>query len=273
MIELPDGSEAFVIDGHAHVGPSRLVAKTTNLSSGIFEVDDAIEYMDSAGVDMACCFPTSNPISDYADASFAIAEAARRHPSRVIPYGRINPNFGPEHNNALIRDLADAGVRGLKFHPLLDGAYPINDRVLVKPLMEVIAERELVVLSHCGEVWTATPALMADLALDFPSISFIVGHSGHYGFHMEALAFGNRIPNLYLDTTEFYPAWWISEAVRVVGAQKVVWGSDIPYLPYGQELDKITRWSTTPVEAMGPVLGLNMARLLGITVPGTEPVR
>lgn len=267
MITLPNGTQTFAFDVHAHVGSSQLVAKTSDVKSGVFGPDLAVEFMDDAGVDMACFFPTSNPTSDYSKASMALAEAARSYPDRIVAFGRINPNYGPEHNKALINDLADAGVRGLKFHPLLDGAYPINDHRLVRPLMETIAERELAVISHCGEVWTATPALVADLAFDFPTINFIVGHMGLYGFHHEAFAFGRRLDNLYLDTTEFYPAWWISEAVRIVGAHKVLWGSDIPYLPYGQELDKITKWSGMNVEDMPAVLGGNLARILGVDVP------
>lgn len=270
MITLPNGKQTFVFDVHAHVGTSQLVAKTSNVTSGVFGPDLAVEFMDTAGVDMACFFPTSNPISDYSKASMTLAEAARSHPDRIVAFGRINPNYGPEHNKALINDLADAGVRGLKFHPLLDGAYPINDKRLVKPLMETIAERGLAVISHCGEVWTATPALVADLAFDFPTINFIVGHMGLYGFHHEAFAFGHRVDNLYLDTTEFYPAWWISEAVRAVGAEKVLWGSDIPYLPYGQEMDKITKWSGVDVDDMPAILGGNLARILGVEVPTAE---
>lgn len=266
MITLPNGEQVFVADVHAHVGSSQLVAKTSDITSGHFGPAAAVEFMDAAGVDMACFFPTSNPTSDYSEASMTLAEAAREFPDRVIPFGRINPNYGVAHNKALINDLADAGVRGLKFHPLLDGAYPINDRKLVKPLMETIAERELAVISHCGEVWTATPALVADLAMDFPTINFIVGHMGLYGFHHEAFAFGHRLDNLYLDTTEFFPAWWIAEAVRIVGAHKIVWGSDIPYLPYGQELDKITKWSGVAVEDMPAILGGNLARILNLPV-------
>jgi uncharacterized protein len=276
MIKLPNGEEIYVADVHAHVGSSQLVAKTTNLESGEFGPEAAVQFMDAAGVDMACFFPTSNPTSDYSAASMALAQAGRDYPGRVVPFGRINPNFGVEHNRALINDLADAGVRGLKFHPLLDGAYPINDRRLVRPLMETIAERSLVVISHCGEVWTATPALLADLAMDFPTIPFIVGHMGLYGFHHEAFAFSRRLENLYLDTTEFYPAWWISEAVRIVGAHKIVWGSDIPYLPYGQELDKIVKWSGVEPEDMKGILGGNLARILGISDPpsmqGAAPI-
>jgi predicted TIM-barrel fold metal-dependent hydrolase len=87
---------------------------------------------------------------------------------------------------------------------------------------------------------------------------------GLYGFHTEALAFAKRVPNTYLDTTEFYPSWWISEAVRTVGAERVLWGSDIPFNPFGEELDKLTKWSTTPEEAFPAVLGGNLARLLRI---------
>jgi predicted TIM-barrel fold metal-dependent hydrolase len=264
MFTLSDGRRIPVLDNHAHIGPGPLITRTTNIASGVLDGENMVRLMDEAGVDMACCFATANPHTDYSEITWQIVEWARDHPERIIPYARIHPHYGPEHNKRLIREYAAAGVRGLKFHSFLDGAFPNNDKRLVHPLMEVAEEEQLLVIFHCGESWSATPALVCDLAMDFPAIHFIIGHMGLYGFHTEALAFARRVENTYLDTTELYPSWWISEAVRAVGPERVLWGSDIPFNPFGEELDKLTKWSTTPEEAFPAILGGNLARLLGI---------
>jgi predicted TIM-barrel fold metal-dependent hydrolase len=262
MYTLSDGTGVPVFDNHTHIGPGPLIARTTNIASGVLDGENMVRLMDAAGIDMACCFATANPHTDYSVINWQVVEWARQYPDRIIPYARLHPHFGAAHNRALLREYAQAGVRGLKLHSLLDGAFPNNDKRLIHPLMEVAEEERLLVIFHCGETWSATPALVVDLAMDFPNVNFVIGHMGLYGFHTEALAFAPRVPNVYLDTTELYPSWWVSEAVRVVGSKRVLYGSDAPYNPFGEELEKVTKWSTTPEDSLADILGGNLARLL-----------
>ena len=262
IFTLRDGLRVRVLDNHAHVGYSHSVILNAGIPSGFFGADELIVRMDAAGIDMACCFPTANPHTDYSDPNEQIVQWSRKYPDRIIPYARVNPHFGADHNCQAIERFAAAGVRGLKLHPFLEGAFAINDRRLIHPLMEVAGAHKLLVLFHCGESWAATPGLLADLAMDFPKVNFVCGHMGLIGFHTEAVAFARRLENFYLDTAELYPSFWVAEAVRRCGKERVLWGSDIPYNPYGEELDKVVRWAGVPEDALPAVLGGNLARLL-----------
>lgn len=251
----------FIMDNHCHIGRSNLLIRTSDIKSGFFSCDDAIRYMDEAEVTACCAFPTSAQNTDYRETNEYILEGAKKYPKRIIPYARMNPYF----TDTVVSDVAEyakRGIKGLKFHPFLDGAYPANDRRLVYPIIEEAAKHNLLCIFHSGDAWNATPGLIADLALDFPNVKFIIAHSGMYGFHMEALAWAKRIKNLYLDTTELIPPYWVKACVEAAGRDRVLFGSDIPYIPYSNEINKILNCAGLDEITIEAVLGKNLASLL-----------
>lgn len=257
--------EYLLLDCHAHIGKSNLLTRTTDVKSGVFTCDEAVKFMDAAGVTALCGFPTSNPHKDYKEENEHIIAGAKKYPDRIIPFARINPHYSETSVSDVTRYVS-MGIRGIKFHPFLDGAYPANDKRLVHPIIHEAAKHNLLVIFHCGDAWNATPSLVADLAMDFPEVTFIVGHMGMYGFHMEALAFAKRVKNLYLDATELVPPYWVKAAVEAVGKERVLFGSDIPYIPYGHEIDKIMKWAGLDEASIEAILGLNLARLLNYKI-------
>src|SRR5437016_4870177 len=128
MFTLSDGRRVPVLDNHAHIGSGPLITRTTNIASGVLDGDNMVRLMDESGVDMVCCFATANPHTDYSEVNRQIIGWAQQYPDRLIPYARIHPHFGPDHNKRLIREYVKEGVRGLKFHSFLDGAFPNNDK-------------------------------------------------------------------------------------------------------------------------------------------------
>ena len=251
----------FILDGHAHIGKSNLLMRTSDIKTGFFSCEEMIKYMDKAGVTACCGFPTSAQNTDYRESNEYIIEGAKKYPDRIIPYARIHPYF-KETAVSDVAEYAARGVKGLKFHPFLDGGYAANDKNLVHPIIEEAAKHNLICLFHSGDAWNATPSLIADLALDFPEVKFVIGHMGMYGFHIEALSWAKRIKNLYLDTTELIPPYWIKAAVEAVGREQVVFGSDTPYIPYGNEIDKILYHAGLDEVTIEAVLGKNLAELL-----------
>ena len=186
-----------------HVGHSSWLERFRGKPGG-FLGDAVIEHLDHYGQDMVVGFPTANVITDYADATDWILEVARAHPDRVVPFTRINPNF-EETAAASLDGRVAKGVRGIKFHPHMD-AYPVNDERLMRPVMEEANRLKLVVLIHSGESWFSAPGLIFTRAGLPRNIKFIIGHSGSYGYHHEAMVMARKADNIWLDTTEIYPA-------------------------------------------------------------------
>ena len=79
---------------------------------------------------------------------------------------------------------------------------------------------------------------------------------------MEALAWAKRIKNLYLDTTELIPPYWVKACVEAAGRDRVLFGSDIPYIPYSNEINKILNCAGLDEITIEAVLGKNLASLL-----------
>jgi predicted TIM-barrel fold metal-dependent hydrolase len=265
MLRDSSGNSFFVFDAHTHIG--RRTTPSLLRRDEDFDGSDMVASMDANGVDMVVAFPRMNPHTDYSEPNRRVLEFAREHPSRIVPYVRINPYYGEEATKQL-HECAEQGARGLKLHPFMDfGSVPVNSRDLVFPLIEVAADHGLVVTIHSGEAWNCTPALIGDLAEQFPSVRFVVAHSGLWELHQEAIVTARRVPNLYLDTAEVAPPGVVANLVRGAGVDKVLYGSDHPMIPLGWELRKVAQYAGLSVEETRAVLGGNLLRILDLPAP------
>jgi predicted TIM-barrel fold metal-dependent hydrolase len=103
------------------------------------------------------------------------------------------------------------------------------------------------------------------LAPQFPDVSFIIPHLGSFADDWRAqsricdqLA---RYPNVFTDTSGVRRFDYIVEAIRRAGPEKVLFGSDGPWLHPGLELYKIKLLGlSADQEAL--ILGGNIRRLL-----------
>jgi predicted TIM-barrel fold metal-dependent hydrolase len=267
MIVDDDGEEYVIFDDHTHMG------KRPNpgiLSAHGRAFDDAtmIERMDASGVDLVVGFPLANPHTDYREYNELMLSYQERNPERIAAFARIQPLFretAADH----IAEYAKRGAKGLKFHPFMDGgANPVNDPDLMFPLMDVAAECGLPVLIHSGESWNCSPALIGDLAENFPKGRFIIGHSGLWEGHQQAIIVARRYPNIYLDVAEVGPPGVITAIVSAIGSDRVLYGSDHPFIPMGYEIGKIAKYAGLSVADKRKILGTNLAGLLGL-----EPTR
>lgn len=261
-----DGRTFFVMDCHTHIGHSSWLERFRQQPGG-FLGDTVIQHLDHYGQDVVVGFPTADVTTDYGEATDKILEVAQAYPQRIVPFTRINPNFEATAAASLAGRVAK-GARGIKFHPHMD-AYPVNDERIVRPVMEEANRLGLVVLIHSGESWFSAPGLIFDLATDYKDIKFIIGHSGLYGYHHEAMVMARKTDNIWLDTTEIYPASVIGDLVRKVGKDRVVFGSDSPYLNAAAELEKVFRFNQLTDDELDAVLGMNLAGMFGI-VPDLE---
>lgn len=259
----------FVIDSHVHLGPA-----LGNVGPGGVEFDartpeSTIQALDRAGIDVGIVFAPlylGGAFEDftYERANDAIAEACATFPDRFVGYGRVNPNYGSRAVQELRRCLEDLGLRGLILHPEWESFTP-TDKRHVWPLAEVCAEHGVPITFHTGYYPTCEPMLFVPLAEDFPTMPIYLKHIG-YQHWRDAIVVAGHFPNVYLETGCNSSTGEILATIRDVGAEKVCYGSDLPYAFPEMVIKKI---ESLPIsdDDKAKVLGLNSARINNIPVP------
>lgn len=149
---------------------------------------------------------------------------------------------------------------GVKLHPLLDGYHP-NDPA-VHPLYELLVERSLPVLIHCGHPIFTLPWSIEEAIVNFPQAKVVLGHMGHGNivYINASIDVAARNPNVYLETSGMPMHTKIKEAVERVGSDRVLYGSDAPFHHPTVEIAKV-RLSGLEPELVDRVLGENACAL------------
>src|SRR5262245_3238388 len=83
-----------------------------------------LQGLDRFDVEASCIFTLQRFYGDCPKHNDALAEHARHHPDRLIPFATVDPKLGDESVMELERCLADPLFRGVKFHPWLQAFTP-----------------------------------------------------------------------------------------------------------------------------------------------------
>lgn len=237
-----------IIDAHTHVGRHFAHSQTST---------DLIMRLDSAGVNRAVVIP-------MCEGEFNNEEVHRAHvdfPDRLIPFCLVNPYDGEKAIAEIRRCVEERGFKGIKLHPTLHG-YPLDDHALVDPIFRLADDLGVLVTSHGAGDLLNHPAQFAEMAGTFPTVPLLMVHMGYFWLTGRAIEASRSHANLYLDCSRV-PIWEVCNAVSALGAEKVVWGTDAPFVDYEWEFKKMRR-STPSIEGYGLVVGGNIARLLNL---------
>ena len=173
-----------------------------------------------------------------------VAESAHEHADICIPFASIDPARGRMGVREARRLIRDFGVKGFKFHPIIQGFFP-NDRD-VYPLYEVIAEAKLPALFHTGQTGIGAgmpgggglklkygnPLFLDDVAADFPDMPIILAHPA-VPWQEEQLSVALHKPNVYIDLSGWSPKYFEPKLVQYANTllkEKVLFGSDNPVI-------------------------------------------
>jgi len=204
-----------------------------------------------------------------------VAESAAEHADVAIPFASIDPARGKMGIREARRLIKDFGVKGFKFHPIIQGFYP-NDRD-VYPLYEVIAEAGLPALFHTGQTGIgagmpgggglrlkyANPLYLDDVAADFPDLPIIMAHPA-VPWQEEQLSVALHKPNAYIDLSGWSPKYFEAKLVQYANTllkHKVLFGSDNPVIQPERWLADFDKLAVKP-EVRPLILKDNAVRLL-----------
>jgi predicted TIM-barrel fold metal-dependent hydrolase len=255
-------SDLVIVDSHAHLGHWHYMHIPPSGEKTMVRV------MDKTGIKRAIISANIAIGPDYRMGNEMVYQAASVFPDKFHGYVTINPHYYRSINEELDYWFENKSNRdrmiAIKIHPTFH-QYPI-DGEYYRPVFQYAQAHDLVVLSHawgespyeslCG------PRIFDKIAEKYPSVKIIVGHSGGNlpGFY-KSVEVARKHENLYLDTCcSFLSLGFVEFLVENVGAERVIFSSDFPFLNAPAGLGKVV-YSKIDTEEKQKILGLNAAKL------------
>lgn len=185
------------------------------------------------------------------------------HPDFFVGAMYLSPNHDPAFIREEARRCAEAGMAAIK------QGIEVNARdERIDPIAEAAAELEIPVLFHAWYKMVekypeeSDASDIAHLARRHPDTRFIMAHLTGVG--RRGVQDVEDLPNVSVDTCGgWYDTEMVEYAVRHLGAERVVYGSDFPGRDYAAQVGRVlgARLSAADRER---VLWRNAAELLGL---------
>jgi hypothetical protein len=244
----------MITDCHVHIGK-------TNWFHLDYEAKELLAAADKSGIDRMMITDLTALTYDMREGNEWIRSQVAECPDRLLPYYTVcSARCGAWAVDDLDRYVTDYGFRGLKIYsvpPLL-----LIDDLYMIPILEKAAELKIPVLAH------STGAECESLCSQVPDLLLINAHMGccpqaQGDWHRSVVA-AKRYPNIYLDTTSSsFDNGMLEFAVAEVGAERILYGSDLPLLDPTLQIAKVTESDLDPAE-IELILHGNIDRLLGL---------
>jgi len=279
----------MIIDFHTHVFPPQIKKNRSKYierdpcfailysdhNSKIATTDELIASMDEAGVDISVianigwithelCVETN----DY------IMESIARYPQRLVGFCAVQPQ-SPQAAAAEIERCAKAGIRGVgEIRPDIQ-LFDLTDELVMAPFVEALRKFKLILLTHASEPvghnypgkGGITPDILYQFITSFPDLTIVCAHwGGGLPFYALMPEVRKAINNVFFDTAAssfLYTPQIYNQVIQLVGADKILFGSDYPLLAQSRLLKEIEALDL-PEEIKNLMLSGNAQRLLSI---------
>ncbi|HET6873081.1 MAG TPA: amidohydrolase family protein [Sporolactobacillaceae bacterium] len=241
-----------IIDSHTHVD-------NYEAFGWVDPPEKIIGLMDEANIKKAVIMTYCDAPVLKEDAIEYIAESVKKFPDRLIAYARIHPQAKGKAMKILEEAVLDLNFKGLKFHPESISTHPYHEASIA--LIKKAGELNIPTLFHCGDESLSLPLQIAEAAEKCPESKIILGHMGGYFHVQDALKVAEKYENIYLETSAMPYPDIIKEAVRRIGAERVLYASDGPGCNPDLEVKKIA-FAELSQKEYNLVMGDNFAQIL-----------
>jgi predicted TIM-barrel fold metal-dependent hydrolase len=279
-----------IIDFHTHILPPQMKKRRAEYcrrdsmfrefftvpKAKIASAEDLIASMDECGIDASVLLSagwdtneTCKLTNDY------VLESAARYPKRLIPFCVVQPKAGDAAVHELER-CAQGGARGIGEMRSDSQGYDLGDKKLMEPIVEVAVKHNMIYLTHASEPvghqypgkGFITPDPLYRFIVNFPELRVVCAHwGGGLPFYALMPEVASALTNTAFDTaaTPFlYKAQVFESVAKIVGTDKILFGSDYPLLSPKRVMEQIES-ASLPWESKSMILGGNAQRLLGWT--------
>jgi len=279
----------MIIDFHTHVLPPRVKkdrSRYVNADQAFAQIysgekakiaiaEDLIDSMDRDGVDISIIVNYSWTTHELCvETNDYILESVARYPERLIGFCAAS-SLVDDISLVEIERCASAGAKGIGELRPDTQSLDYTDTHLIKPFVDLLSKYNLIVLTHAsepvGHVYdgkgAATPELLYRFIVNFGDLPVVCAHwGGGLPFYTLMPEVQKALENVYFDTA-ISPFLYRPEIYRhvtqLIGADRILFGSDYPVLPASRLLKEIDTIGL-PGEDRTEILSGNARRLLNI---------
>ena len=277
----------MIIDFHTHIFPPWLKERRdehikadpcfsllySQPEARMATAEELLASMDEAGIDLSVvlnigwvshelCVKTN----DY------ILGSVSRYPTRLVGFCAIQPGAG----DAAIAELercAEAGAKGIgELRSDVQG-FDLADKAKMKPLVDAALKHNLIFLTHSSEPvgheypgkGGINPDALYSFIAAFPNLTLVCAHwGGGLPFYALMPEVDKALANVFFDTAAtvfLYKPQIFEQMGRIIGSDKILFGTDYPLMHQSRVLDQIQS-AQLPEEDKARILGANAQKLL-----------
>jgi len=279
----------MVIDFHTHVFSPHVVQNRSRYidsdpcfamlyskkEARLATAEELIESMDKSGVDVSVILNIGWVTHELCvETNDYILECVARYPKRLVGFCSVQP-LSTQAAIAEIERCACGGARGIgELRPDVQ-LLNLTDDEAVKPFVEALRIYRLVLLTHASEPLghdypgkgLVTPEMLYPFISRYPDLPIVCAHwGGGLPFYALMPEVQRAMQNVYFDTAAspfLYRPEIYQAASTLVGADKILFGSDYPLLAQARLLREIDDTSLSDEEKR-MITGGNAARLLNV---------
>jgi predicted TIM-barrel fold metal-dependent hydrolase len=203
-----------------------------------------------------------------------VARACQNYPDAFTGLGSVDPHKGTDAV-VEIANIANLGLRGVKFHPSLQAFSPDDPKYW--PIFAACQEHGLIALFHTGtsgigarqpggqgiRIDYAHPIKLDPVAAAHPDLTIVAAHFG-WPWQLDLIAIALHKTNVYIDISGWAPKRIPAEVIRELRGRlsgQFVWGSDFPFFTPERCLAELAELDL-PADVTSAVLHDNAARIL-----------
>ena len=244
--------DCLVIDAHGHLGPVPAFPYVDSTA------DSLVAVMDRVGIDRLYASAGPAVFGQAQLGNDMLIEAMGKYPGRIFGYMAIDSGYSARIPGQLQRCLK-AGFSGIKIWSYGARAGLRYDHANYDMVFRFANEHGLPVLAH---TWGEELDHLDQAFKTYKNINWILAHTGSNELE-KYIKVGNEYENVYLETClSLCPRGLIETLVREVPVEKILWGSDQPFMSCTQQIGRVLLAQIT-TEQKQAILGVNAAKVLG----------
>jgi len=249
----------MVIDFHSHFG--RNAKPLSFQKKHDVTKEQVLLAQKEAGIDYSTAIPFPAAYSeDLAELNNAVSEL--NHPS-LLPFLWLNPYFlrsndsRGTHETLIVAKIREAGIYGLKVHPVCDAYYPSVE--LLTPIFEIARVVSRPILWHTGWASFGEARFVKALAKENPDVVIVIGHM----VDNNSPEIARECDNVFLETSYCSGPRRLAGVCQEIGSEKILFGTDFPVNDIVFQKTLVLRAKISDQEKEN-ILGFNAKRLLKI---------